>query len=369
MRFKDSSYYFWLLARELTVEASLDAVELRLQLECEHNADLYYAYSNIHSFVTDPFTSQSPDLLFQVSRFIINSLGSAENIPYGISKAATLYTLARQAMKLGCFKLARHAYDRLNRLQIPPRWQEDVEHDMLVVQAKPVRDDADQLPVCYRCSSINPLLNPFTNKFAKGDVCTVCGHPFVRSFINFDILPLVEFVPEPSISDEEAIELIRTAPSGRGGSPRANGGNKGDWNESKIGEADVMNFGSMDEDEQKRPDAGGSMLPPGMNPADLFASCLNNTLEGQANAMSYIPVTVDTTTLLHGMQRSDVFVCRPSSPNKRATFYKNMLPEIAIAISQNCHRFFHLEDFEFEYLSNNCCPFSRLKDVGEYGSL
>lgn len=38
--------------------------------------------------------------------------------------------------------------------------------------------------------------------------------------------------------------------------------------------------------------------------------------------MSYIPVTVDTATLLYGMKRSEVFVCRPSTPNKRATFYK-----------------------------------------------
>ena len=46
-----------------------------------------------------------------------------------------------------------------------------------------------------------------------------------------------------------------------------------------------------------------------------------------------------------------------------------MLPEIPIAISQPCHRFFHLEDFEFGYLSNGSCPYSRVRDVGEYGSL
>lgn len=77
---------------------------------------------------------------------------------------------------------------------------------------------------------------------------------------------------------------------------------------------------------------------------------------------------VDANTLL-AMKRSDVFVCKPSSPNKRATFYKNMLPDIPIAISQACHRFFHLEDFEFAYLSEKKCPYSRLKNVGEYGSL
>lgn len=46
-----------------------------------------------------------------------------------------------------------------------------------------------------------------------------------------------------------------------------------------------------------------------------------------------------------------------------------MLPEIPIAISQPCHRFFHLEDFELSYLSEKKCPYSRLKSVGEYGSI
>jgi len=81
-----------------------------------------------------------------------------------------------------------------------------------------------------------------------------------------------------------------------------------------------------------------------------------------------MPVTVDANTLL-AMKRGEVYVCKPSSNRKRATFYRNMLPDIAIAISQPCHRFFHLEDFEFSYLSEQNCPYSRLKNIGEYGSL
>jgi serine/threonine protein kinase len=42
---------------------------------------------------------------------------------------------------------------------------------------------------------------------------------------------------------------------------------------------------------------------------------------------------------------------------------RNMLPDVPIAISQPCHRFFHLEDFEFAYLSDKKCPYSRLKSV------
>lgn len=280
-RFKDASYYYWMLSKDP------DVTNPAAHAECERKADLYFAYSTVHAYVTDPFTSHQPETLFQVSRFIINSLGNAEVIPHGISKASTLYTLARQAMTLGVYKLARHAYDRLGKLQmsqIPPKRQAEVEVDMLVIQAKPVRDDTDHLPVCYRCSATNPPLNPFTNKFAKGDVCTNCGHPFVRSFINFDVLPLVEFVPEPSISDEEAIELIRRQPtegSGgrRSGAPGKKGGDTaGRWRESKDGDSDMLALDSLAAYDDTMAGGGGGNDP--------FARCLNIALESQVRLLS-----------------------------------------------------------------------------------
>ena len=306
-RFKDAAYYYWLLSRE--EDGSGADVDMNVLAEWQHKADLYFAYSSIHSFITDPFTSHQPEMLFQVSRFIINSLGTSESIPLGISKAATLYTLARQSMVLKTYKLARHAYDRLGKLQLPRRKQDEIELDMLIVQAKPVRDDPDQLPVCYRCSSTNPLLNPFTSKFAKGDVCTNCGHPFVRSFVNFDILPLVEFVPEPSISDEEAIDLIRQPPSsdkkfgansglsrnagGKSGaaSKKAGRGSDGEWKESKDGSAETMTFDgpstsnrfssdSYDNNEDYG-DIGNSLRGGNPSDGDLFAQCLARTLSKQ----------------------------------------------------------------------------------------
>ena len=97
---------------------------------------------------------------------------------------------------------------------------------------------------------------------------------------------------------------------------------------------------------------------------------------------------------LSSLKRTEIFVCKPPKKDMRATFYRyayciyvhvchirlvvmyffffpyrNMLPDIAIAVSQPSRRFFHLEDFEFAYLSNGSCPYSRVKDVGEYGSL
>lgn len=90
-------------------------------------------------------------------------------------------------------------------------------------QAKPVRDSPELFAACFRCGASNPLLSPFTagssglgssshaaslsfsrgggGRYATplpwGDACTTCRHPFVRSFFNFESLPLVEFEPDP----------------------------------------------------------------------------------------------------------------------------------------------------------------------------
>ena len=41
--------------------------------------------------------------------------------------------------------------------------------------------------MCFRCASTNPLVS------GKGDACVTCGGRFVRSFVTFEHLPLVEF--------------------------------------------------------------------------------------------------------------------------------------------------------------------------------
>jgi intraflagellar transport protein 122 len=64
----------------------------------------------------------------------------------------------------------------------------------------------DLLPVCYRCSTTNPLVS------IKGNQCANCKHEFVYSFHSFDVLPLVEFIPNDDISDEEAKKLIDREP-------------------------------------------------------------------------------------------------------------------------------------------------------------
>lgn len=60
----------------------------------------------------------------------------------------TLFTLAKQSKALGAYKLARHAYDKLQGLQIPARFQKSIELGSLTIRSKPFHDSevSAQLP-------------------------------------------------------------------------------------------------------------------------------------------------------------------------------------------------------------------------------
>lgn len=63
------------------------------------------------------------------------------------------------------------------------------------------------MPLCFRCLNANPLIN------LKGDKCTACSAPLIRSPISNEILPLIEFKPVAGISDDNAIDIIKTSSS------------------------------------------------------------------------------------------------------------------------------------------------------------
>ncbi|CAM9423686.1 unnamed protein product [Chrysoparadoxa australica] len=318
-------------------------------------ADIYYAFHFVHGFNTDPFTGMQPEMLLQVSRFLLNTLGNGE-APLAVSRSHTLFTLAKQAKVLGGYKLARFAYDRLQQQRLPGNWQDQVDLDMLTIQAKPVRDAPELLPVCYRCGATNPLINPYTS-----DACTTCGHKFIRSFISFEVLPLVEFGLEEGVDDEEALTLIRTHAGGGKGK-----GSRGDkWREEKDGEANVMTLGSDDEEEEGED-------------GDLFNACINDALEKQedeqargpisgGNDARYIIATASRRCLAK-MTRSEAFYI-PGIGSRRGRFYKNMMPEISVAVSQPCGKFFHEEDFEFSWLKEGHCGYCRETEAGDYSSI
>lgn len=63
----------------------------------------------------------------------------------------TLYALAKQSKVLGAYKVARHAFEKLQGLKIPSRYQESMELSCLTVRSKPYRDSEVRVCVCYSC--------------------------------------------------------------------------------------------------------------------------------------------------------------------------------------------------------------------------
>lgn len=93
------------------------------------------------------------------------------------------------------------------------------------MKAKPFSDKEEFNIVCNRCMHVNAMIN------MKDDICTNCSHGFVRNFVGFDTLPLVEFVPRTGLTFKRVIDLLKQDPPEMGGSsapskpkPRGNDG-------------------------------------------------------------------------------------------------------------------------------------------------
>ncbi|XP_072576357.1 intraflagellar transport protein 122 homolog isoform X3 [Vulpes vulpes] len=202
-RFNDAAYYYWMLSMQC-LDIAQDPAQKDMMLDkfrhFQHLAELYHGYHAIQRYTEEPFSFHLPETLFNISRFLLHSL--TKDTPLGISKVNTLFTLAKQSKALGAYKLARHAYDKLQGLHIPARFQKSIELGSLTIRSKPFHDCEELVPLCYRCSTNNPLLNNL------GNVCINCRQPFVFSASSYEVLHLVEFYLEEGITDEEAVSLI-----------------------------------------------------------------------------------------------------------------------------------------------------------------
>ncbi|KAJ7417861.1 intraflagellar transport protein 122 isoform X1 [Pitangus sulphuratus] len=226
-RFNDAAYYYWMLSMQcldIAQENEHQKTEMLQKFHhFQHLAEVYHAYHFIHRYTEEPFSFNSPETLFNISRFLLHSL--TKETPLGISKVypcdivqnleiiiKTLLALAKQSKALGAYKLARHAYEKLQGLHIPARFQKSFELGSLTIRSKPFHDSEELLPLCYRCSTNNPLLNNL------GNVCINCRQPFIFSASSYEVLHLVEFYVEDGITDEEAVALIDLEAPRQGGS-------------------------------------------------------------------------------------------------------------------------------------------------------
>ena len=425
-RFKDAAYFHWVLA----VEALHQQQEKRRQDFAHHStlADLYFAYSHIHAHSRQPFTKLAPHTLLQAASILLRSLrddpANNSNPPPGISRAHTLYVLATQAEKLGAQATARRAYDALAALHLPPAWRDAVDLRRLELRSDEAiaTDPPELLPLCYRCGLRNPLL-PTAATISAGDCCQGCGHPFVRSPLTLEVLPLVEFAPDPAEvpSAAQALALLRaTDDTDADGGDGTECGEEGAWRfnacVARALEAQQKQQQRQQPQRQQRQQPKREQLSTGQTRPRASSSSASASA-----SVAYAPVLLGAQDL-RSLRREEVFVVhgRLSSGAHEAygqrkwqqqhqqgnqqpgallpcRYYRNVLhPDAPLALSQAAGRFFGEEAFEAAWLlaqeeeeaederlvdekaeeepttkraEGPCCPFSRVRGVGDYGSL
>ncbi|KAM6345382.1 intraflagellar transport protein 122 homolog isoform 9-T9 [Alca torda] len=338
-RFNDAAYYYWMLSMQCLDIAQENEQQKTEMLQKFHHfqrlAEIYHVYHSIQRYtglwLTFPLIMgktrldrrRHPSLGIPTTWFLLHSL--TKETPLGISKVNTLFALAKQSKALGAYKLARHAYDKLQGLQIPARFQKSIELGSLTIRSKPFHDSEELVPLCYRCSTNNPLLNNL------GNVCINCRQPFVFSASSYEVLHLVEFYLEDGITDEEAVALIDLE------APRLNK-RENKWQEMMSDNAQSLRLeDSTDIIEDDDP--------------------FTAKLSFEQGGSEFVPVIVNR-AVLQSMSRRDVLIKRWPKP-LRWQYYRSLLPDASITMCPSCFQMFHTEDYELLVLQHNCCPFCR----------
>ncbi|PAA93686.1 hypothetical protein BOX15_Mlig006330g1 [Macrostomum lignano] len=344
-RFADAGYYYWKLSMQCLEIAGSDPVQqddmLTRFAEFRNKADTYYAYQSVQHFMEEPFLRGQPENLLNTARYLVHKLSrKGTELPPGVSKMAVYYTMAKQALDLKAFKLARHAYEKLQAFKVPAHIQETVELNSLRVRSKPFHDVEDLLPYCFRCTTTNPMLN------AAGNRCVRCKQPFIFSFVSFDALPLVEFFLERDITDDEAMELIEYDPA-----PKSKQQQQGP-KERRGTETASSQYQSLrlDEgfDEMMMNGSGGD------NGDDPFTRRLMN-FDPDSDEFSRVYVDRET---LKSIPSNEVVVLKWPTP-MRCQYFKSMLPDYSTSVCHSCNKIFSTDDFEFTFVQRGCCPFCR----------
>ncbi|XP_029052422.2 intraflagellar transport protein 122 homolog [Osmia bicornis bicornis] len=308
-RFRDASYFYWLLSQiSLNLDKNVEELQSTF-LQYHEKAEIYYAYYEVHKYVEEPFTSLMPEALFNISRFLLTKTENSQI--EGVSRFTILYTLLKQASFLGANKLTMQLFEKLRKTKIPTNQLSQLEVLNLMSRASAYKDPEDLLPLCYKCSTFNPLL-PSNNQ----GHCVQCGLKFQYSFVMFEILPLVEFELEEGISDEEAEKLI---------------------NESLTSYNDTSDKDQLSVTSE----------------VDLFTARLMK-YEEKLNTSNIIVGR----NVLRSMDPCTVLITKWPKPFK-TKYFKNLLPDLQITFCKSCLKLFHLDDYELALLRHGYCPFCR----------
>lgn len=360
-KFADAAYYFVKLAQECGALEDGEkrptedewGVRTHRFFDFSRKADIYFAYSLIHKYATQPFTSADVLHLYNASRFLASELSDPNfDVPFNVSKLDVLLSLGRLTASMDMNRMARHVYEKLQQYVLPPAIMEQLDVATLIMRGRPYQDKDEHLSICYRCGQTLASLQ------SPGDRCPHCAHRFVRSFHSFEPLPLVEFVLAADVSDDQAVQILT---SGAGKKPKVE-----DWERQQQrnnngagvnGAADVITFNDELVDAAMNPHGGG----PGGNKDPFVAQMMQIELQGRG-AKEYIPIVLDA-EMIKNLRSNEVFIVRPGNGTLpiHNRYYRNMVPSVAITLCENCNHFFHADDFEFCCMRGKGCPVCRHK--------
>ena len=213
-RFKDGAYYHWKQALESLREIknfsnpSSEEIELlRSYDKYRRLSHIYYAYDLINKYLEEPFQDviggiSYSNCVFNAACYILNIIGH-DNPPY-ISRIYLYYTVGKLGSQQEAYWTARNAFEILQTAKIPVEWQSVIDLEALKIKSKPFTDKEGISPICNRCMNSNHFVT------GNNDCCTFCGHPFIRSFISFETIPLVEFQLNSNLTHGKAMTLIKS---------------------------------------------------------------------------------------------------------------------------------------------------------------
>eukprot|EP01015_Nassula_variabilis_P027616 TRINITY_DN5689_c0_g1_i7.p1 TRINITY_DN5689_c0_g1~~TRINITY_DN5689_c0_g1_i7.p1 ORF type:complete len:205 (+),score=33.49 TRINITY_DN5689_c0_g1_i7:66-680(+) len=176
------------------------------------------------------------------------------------------------------------------------------------------------------------------------DRCNSCFHPFIRSSVSFDVLPLVEFKLSDDLSHSKFLELISGEKSSAPKKKKKTQEDDG-WNEANFGNEQVLTFNKGGNDD-------GEITP--------FIQKMNETQEMQITNNEYIIIEINE-EIAKSMIAEEVVYADYSiyCSSYGIRYFKNMVPEIQITTCPSCLRHFLLDEYEYALLENKCCPFCK----------
>jgi intraflagellar transport protein 122 len=155
-------------------------------------AEAYRAYS----IVSDPLMHSS---LVQFNSCM--HLMSMAQLPPGISLVSCLEKLSEAAASLKAWTIVKDALKRLMMLKMSETLTEDISIRFLNSLNEAESTPQPLVPICARCLT--------ACKLRIGDsCCSSCLHPFFRSMVGYEILPIVEFIPDEAIGPEDVKSLL-----------------------------------------------------------------------------------------------------------------------------------------------------------------